>query len=734
MNSIVEDVCHRSEFISERRRTLFPSDTADSGEDSDLGPIRPLRTYYADSDSDSDTTISRIIDTVEHYDILGVVANKENFCTPGQSKTHLLPSVETMSPLFLSSTPGCSTQKVVRETSPSYKLKTPHDICSTSTKLPKLVRKSLLDSESTQGKRKLSPSGSPESGGKHLKLDSKVRTALFPETGMSLPTKKFYSNTEDIMETIMKRNSNPMPLPKRLPTVPTKIRHTRKKNKRQYGEINAGAAVTPAGNLAITEYIKDLTELKKKQQDKMIMENKENNGFKIESIEAVVPQIKAPRTHDRTLTPVAPLITPAIHVNKPEGSKKRPLSPAIEPSTSKKFFKFSRPKGVVTMNKNIKVKVENGEMMLVEQNGNNSHSVPEVKTEPVDFNASDFYFEEPSISAANIDEILSALDDTEVKSDPEDSQQVVLPVHNYTTIVSDNGVQLHEQPFRRDASCPASIILSPISQMCSVTSGLALSSPKRIKNLVPMLEEVSNNKQRQTVTDDETLFPVFYPRKETSSDVTKNTKTTNSIVKKKFKKISEDQMLLDAGQKRFGAVQCAECLFLYHLGDPSDEVIHTNYHKAIHIFRFQGWKNERVVATINNDRIIQILPNDSKIWLKRVHDLMGTFLYVKNRLIVGCIVAVPASQGFRMLPSGPNEGDFCSETAYPVKCGISRIWVSSNHRRQGVGKALMDAVKTHFIAGYPLDNGDIAMSSPTQMGKSFASKYFGTQNYLVYFL
>ncbi|VEN47302.1 unnamed protein product [Callosobruchus maculatus] len=278
-------------------------------------------------------------------------------------------------------------------------------------------------------------------------------------------------------------------------------------------------------------------------------------------------------------------------------------------------------------------------------------------------------------------------------------------------------------------------------------------SPKRIKNLAPLLDEISNNNDDQKVTDDETLFPVFYHRKESSSDAIKNTKATGSVVKKKFKKISKDQMILDAGQKRFGVVQCPECLFLYHLGDPSDEIIHTNYHQAIHIFRFQGWKNERVVATNNNDRIIQILANDSKVWLKRVHDVMSvvdrelghydepfkaentqTYLYVKNRLIVGCIVAVPASLGYRMLTSGPNEGDFCSETAYPIKCGIFRIWVSANHRRQGVGKALMDAVKSHFIPGHPLDNSEIAMSSPTLMGKSFASKYFGTPNYLVYFL
>ncbi|CAH1988645.1 unnamed protein product [Acanthoscelides obtectus] len=775
MNSTLDDT--RSPFISERRRSLFPSDTVDSGEDSDLGPINPLKTCYSDSDSDSETPVSKIIDTVEHYDILEVVANKENFCTPAQSK---LLHPETLLPLCLSNSPACSTQ-VVRAASPSYKLKTPHDTCSTGTKLPKLLRKSLLDSECGQGKRKLPPSSTPESGGKLLKMESKVRTALFPDTDtdISLPAKRFYSNTEDIMETIKKRNLNQVFLPKKLSVQVTRSRAPKRKHKRTYGEINAGVthkirkptlgkvvkralskvAVTPAGNQAITEYIKDLKELKEnKGKEKMIVENKENHDSMAEPTKDTTLQIKAPRSNKPLIKPAVPLITPAIKVDKPELSKKRPhCSSPEQNTTNKKFFRFrSRPKGVVTMNKNIKVRVENGEMVLLEQNGiqhkgheDQNMNSNEVKTENVEFDESDFSQEEPSMPSTNIDDILSVLDD---ESEAEDGQQVILPVHNSTTISLDNGIQLHEQPVSRDPICPASIILSPISQMCNVTSGLDLNSPKRIKNLAPVLEEIGNNIENKNTTEDEKLYPVFHQQKATSTDNTKNLKAMNNTVKKKFKKIAADQMLLDAGQKRFGVTQCLECQFMYHLGDPSDEMIHTNYHQAIHIFRFHGWKNERMVVTINSDRIIQILPHDSKLWLKRIQDLMGvvdrelgyydspfsvdnvqTFLYVKNRLIVGCIVAVPASQGYRMLTTGPDEGDFCSKTVCPIKCGISRIWVSSSHRRQGIGKALMDAVKANFIVGYPLDDGEIAMSSPTGMGKSFAVKYFGTPNFLVYF-
>lgn len=37
----------------------------------------------------------------------------------------------------------------------------------------------------------------------------------------------------------------------------------------------------------------------------------------------------------------------------------------------------------------------------------------------------------------------------------------------------------------------------------------------------------------------------------------------------------------------------------------------------------KGWKNERIVADFhNNGRIIQIIPGDSKIWWRKMKDLM----------------------------------------------------------------------------------------------------------------
>lgn len=76
--------------------------------------------------------------------------------------------------------------------------------------------------------------------------------------------------------------------------------------------------------------------------------------------------------------------------------------------------------------------------------------------------------------------------------------------------------------------------------------------------------------------------------------------------------------------------------------------------------------------------------------------------------------------------------DVCSETSYPIKCGVSRIWVSRNYRKQGIGTKLINALKQNFIVGCVLTNKDIALSAPTEAGKEFAIKYFQTPFYLIY--
>lgn len=41
------------------------------------------------------------------------------------------------------------------------------------------------------------------------------------------------------------------------------------------------------------------------------------------------------------------------------------------------------------------------------------------------------------------------------------------------------------------------------------------------------------------------------------------------------------QMMLDAGQKKFGATQCKECGLIYEHADPDDEELHTQHHNRV---------------------------------------------------------------------------------------------------------------------------------------------------------
>ena len=43
----------------------------------------------------------------------------------------------------------------------------------------------------------------------------------------------------------------------------------------------------------------------------------------------------------------------------------------------------------------------------------------------------------------------------------------------------------------------------------------------------------------------------------------------------------ENQRILDAGQKAYGAVQCPECMLVYHIKEPEDELLHAKIHDSL---------------------------------------------------------------------------------------------------------------------------------------------------------
>ena len=59
--------------------------------------------------------------------------------------------------------------------------------------------------------------------------------------------------------------------------------------------------------------------------------------------------------------------------------------------------------------------------------------------------------------------------------------------------------------------------------------------------------------------------------------------------------------------------------------------------------------------------------------------------------------------------------------------GISRLFVSSSHRRLGIAQALLDAATATFVYGCPLDQriGQVAFSQPTSMGQAVMKSWGG---------
>ncbi|NXP50167.1 ESCO2 acetyltransferase, partial [Heliornis fulica] len=235
---------------------------------------------------------------------------------------------------------------------------------------------------------------------------------------------------------------------------------------------------------------------------------------------------------------------------------------------------------------------------------------------------------------------------------------------------------------------------------------------------------------------------------------------------KELCKRSRDQMIIDAGQKHFGAVVCKSCGMIYTAASPEDEAQHIQHHERfLEALRYVSWKKERVVSEFWDGKIVLILPNDPKYAVKKAEDVQEivdnelgfkqvplscpaktkTYFFVSNeKMIVGCLVAESIKQAFRVL-SEPGAGPCpeqdslqqhrawrCSTEPEAALCGVSRIWVFGPRRRTGIARRMVDMARSTFMYGSYLSTQEIAFSDPTPAGKLFATQYCQTPNFLVY--
>ncbi|XP_033931980.1 N-acetyltransferase ESCO2 [Pseudochaenichthys georgianus] len=238
-------------------------------------------------------------------------------------------------------------------------------------------------------------------------------------------------------------------------------------------------------------------------------------------------------------------------------------------------------------------------------------------------------------------------------------------------------------------------------------------------------------------------------------------------VRRRKEKQDDDQLIIDAGQKQFGATTCSSCGMVYSLDNPEDNFQHNQFHQRfLESIKYVGWKKERVVAEFWDGKIILVMPGDPKYAIKKADDVrhvadseLGfqqltlsrptqakTYLFINSeRMVVGCLVAEPIRRAYRVLEQPEHHKDMtkddfmerhrawcCSTVPEQALCGISRIWVFSLARRQGIATRMLDTVRSTFVYGSHLTKQEIAFSDPTPDGKQFATNFSNTPTFLVY--
>lgn len=298
-------------------------------------------------------------------------------------------------------------------------------------------------------------------------------------------------------------------------------------------------------------------------------------------------------------------------------------------------------------------------------------------------------------------------------------------------------------------------------------------SPKEPNNITNTEQEETRSSRctgshtaSSTASPQQKLFPIFNkvtpsPKSRLRTLRDTRSRSVSKSPKLRFIENKDDQMTLDAGQKKFGATQCDTCGMIYSQAEPTDETTHAKFHQSIlNALKFPGWKKERVVQEYDDgSRVVMVTYEDPKYAHKKVEEInkiMGgelgfpesTFIFrtdykvflmiSDDKKIIGCCLAENTTQGNRVIADSQSSQEsgsrpwYCDSEPEPASVGISKIWVHKLHRRTGIACKLLDCVRQNFHYGTFIPKKRIAFSDPTPDGKKLATKYIGTSSFLVY--
>ncbi|KAK7337310.1 hypothetical protein VNO77_17876 [Canavalia gladiata] len=287
-----------------------------------------------------------------------------------------------------------------------------------------------------------------------------------------------------------------------------------------------------------------------------------------------------------------------------------------------------------------------------------------------------------------------------------------------------------------------------------------------------------------------------YSRTRRNPNSIERTVTGKTVVKNKKRNYA--QFHLDFGQSDFLLRTCSTCGVKFAPGVAEDEKSHKEFHKSYtQGIQFRGWANERVipVPSFKGGRIILVSENDPSSHRNKVeevvrmmeielgsgwilHELCKVYLFVCYQRIVGCLVAEPIKEAFKVVSSiaGHSKGArkkekksypttlqfgnivfqrevkrravsvsdsegidgslggaiLCDSIPIAAACGVRAIWVTPSNRRKRIASQLLDAVRKSFCTGGVLERCQLGFSQPTSAGQALASNYTGTGSLLVY--
>ncbi|KAF2728430.1 sister chromatid cohesion acetyltransferas-like protein Eco1 [Polyplosphaeria fusca] len=122
-------------------------------------------------------------------------------------------------------------------------------------------------------------------------------------------------------------------------------------------------------------------------------------------------------------------------------------------------------------------------------------------------------------------------------------------------------------------------------------------------------------------------------------------------------------------------------------------------------------------------------------------DRFKTYLYIRGQKCVGACLAERIQEAYTVLArddaSDTTDSDRAqvdsssvsvSDKTEPAILGISRIWTSNMHRKEGIATRLLDAATSDFLYGMTIDRSLVAFSQPTESGGQLARKWFGQRS------